>query len=400
MSRHLEWLGMSEVYLIRRLPEGTCSININIARAFAQPLCLLSIEFDCCRRSSSPDRLGAHSRRGERSGMDLVFLFIPTSLLRTIRYILSSTSREQVLRKVGLQYAASLMRTTRHGRLDSSDAKFGRWWRRKLHRPRHWQCSMPTGQVKPTRHKCREWREHKAGVWRDSADSNELTRPTELSQRDEWRRDYGRSFCFDQQYERRSEAIDQEIGITNSLTSVPIRREECKTRMDSSQDNGFVQGQGRLEAYARHRRSTFTSGDYTVLKAEVAVARNMHLKERDCLTNDAWEKSSNVIDSHHGPRKNLTTFDSHFFYRDQPLSNVSGRDWPWESMLRAIAAPLESFTLSYSTLGLTYVSTILRDHTWMPGLLDITVYHWVDTDYFYGVEQADVKADRAVLEDG
>ncbi|GBE80231.1 hypothetical protein SCP_0214410 [Sparassis crispa] len=35
----------------------------------------------------------------------------------------------------------------------------------------------------------------------------------------------------------------------------------------------------------------------------------------------------------------------------------------------------------------------------MLGLLDITIYHWFDTDYFYGVEQADVKADRAVLED-
>lgn len=77
---------------------------------------------------------------------------------------------------------------------------------------------------------------------------------------------------------------------------------------------------------------------------------------------------------------------------------ISGGEWPWDSLLRNIIAPLKSIAISYSTSGITHLALRLDDRSWLPELETVTVHHWAVLDELWGFKAEDITNSRRRLE--
>ncbi len=85
-------------------------------------------------------------------------------------------------------------------------------------------------------------------------------------------------------------------------------------------------------------------------------------------------------------------------YTNLKALQISGKDWPWTQLLGSITSSLHAISISYSAPGTQALVSSLSDHAWQKDLETVTVYHWANVDYFYGIQQADVDAAKESLE--
>ncbi|KAJ7239312.1 hypothetical protein C8J57DRAFT_1565250 [Mycena rebaudengoi] len=73
-------------------------------------------------------------------------------------------------------------------------------------------------------------------------------------------------------------------------------------------------------------------------------------------------------------------------------------DIPQQDIYEGLVSSLECFAISYSKKACDHLAQHLAQHDWQPKLGQVSVYHWADCDYYYGVRQSDVSSAKATLE--
>ncbi|KAJ3557913.1 hypothetical protein NM688_g1214 [Phlebia brevispora] len=90
--------------------------------------------------------------------------------------------------------------------------------------------------------------------------------------------------------------------------------------------------------------------------------------------------------------------DSVSLYTVLTTLHISGQMWPWTELLKNIQSSLDALHISYSNLGIQAVVHALSSGLWQKSLQSVVIHHWANSDWFYGIETAEVRDNRKSLE--